>query len=70
MEIAEKEYIEVGTHEFTKAGRRFRYPVKWFFDEPLFIGVVWREYLIGDRLYMPDVEWAANLQLPSVCYRQ
>lgn len=61
--------IEVGTQEYIKKGGVWRYLVMTIFDEPLFVGRAWREYLRKERPFMPDVEWAMSGSFPIVCYK-
>ena len=59
---------EVGTWGYVQAGGKWKYLVNSIFDEPLYIGRSWREYIRGERPFMPDVASASNNQLPLVCY--
>lgn len=62
-------YVEVGTSKYISNGGKTKYLVNSLFDEPFFVGRAWRDYIRGDRPQMPDVQWAATLQTPYVCYQ-
>lgn len=68
-ETVSNDIIEVGTQDYIEYGGTWKYMVTTIFDEPLFIGRAWREYLRGDRPYMPDVAGASSMGMPYVCYQ-